>query len=65
VHLSDITVTDIFQSFTYKVAAKINSHRYGTKLGPCVIVTLCISIVEIEAEAEARKSEAEAESEAE
>ena len=60
-HLSDITVTDIFQSFTYKVAAKINSHRYGTKLSPYVIVTLCISIVE----AEARKSEAEAEAEAE
>jgi len=63
VHLSDITVTDVFQSFTYKMAAKINSHRYGTKLGPCVIVTLCISIVE--AEAEARKSEAESEAEAE
>ena len=62
-HLSDITVTDVFQSFTYKMAAKINSHRYGTKLGPCVIVTLCISIVEIEAEA--RKSEAESEAEAE
>ena len=62
-HLSDITVTDIFQSFTYKVAAKINSHRYETKLSPYVIVTLCISIVEIEAEA--RKSEAESESEAE
>jgi len=27
-----ITVTNIYQSFTYKMAAKINWHRYGTKL---------------------------------
>jgi len=24
--------SDIYQSFTYKMAAKINWHRYGTKL---------------------------------
>ena len=34
-HLSDIKVTDIFQSFTYKMAAKINWHRYRTKLRHC------------------------------
>jgi len=27
-----ITVTNISKSFTYKMAAKINRHRYGTKL---------------------------------
>jgi len=32
-------VTNISQSFTYKMAAKINRHRYGTKY---VTVTLCI-----------------------
>ena len=31
-HLSAITVTNIYQSFTYKTAAKINWHRYETKL---------------------------------
>ena len=30
--LSAIAVTGIFQSFTYKMAAKISWHRYGTKL---------------------------------
>jgi len=35
-YLSTITVTDISQSFTYnKTAAKINWHRYGTKLRHC------------------------------
>jgi len=29
-NLSAITVTNISQSFTYKMAAKINWHRYGT-----------------------------------
>jgi len=29
-YLSDITVTNISQSFTYKMAAKINWRRYGT-----------------------------------
>jgi len=29
---SAITVTNIYQRFTYKMAAKINRHRYGTKL---------------------------------
>ena len=38
-YLSAITVTNISQSFTYKMAAKINWHRYGTKY---VTVTLCI-----------------------
>ena len=28
-------VTNIYQSFTYKMAAKINWHRYGTKLRHC------------------------------
>jgi len=30
-----ITVTNISQSFTYKMAAKINWHRYGTELRQC------------------------------
>ena len=37
--LSAITVTHISKSFTYKMAAKINWHRYGTiitSLSPCV-----------------------------
>jgi len=35
-HLSAITVTSIYQSFTHKMAAKkINWHRYGTKLRHC------------------------------
>ena len=34
-YLSAITVTNISQSFTYKMAAKINWHRYGTKLRHC------------------------------
>ena len=29
--LSAVTVTNISQSFTYKMAANINWHRYGTK----------------------------------
>jgi len=28
-------VTNIYQSFTYKMAAKINWHRYGTKVRHC------------------------------
>jgi len=34
-NLSAITVTNISQSFTYKMAAKNNWHRYGTKLRHC------------------------------
>ena len=34
-YLSTITVTNIYQSFTYKMAAKIKWHRYGTKLRHC------------------------------
>ena len=34
-YLSAITVTNIFQSFTYKMAAEIDWHRYGTKLRHC------------------------------
>ena len=30
-----LSVTNISQSFTYKMAAKINWHRYGTKLCHC------------------------------
>ena len=33
--LSTITVTNIYQSFTYKMAAKINWNRYETKLRHC------------------------------
>ena len=33
--LSAITVTNISQIFTYKMAAKISWHRYGTKLRHC------------------------------
>ena len=35
-------VTGIFQSFTYKMAAKTSWHRYGTKLRHWV--TLCIRL---------------------
>jgi len=31
-YLSAITVANIYKSFTYKMAVKINWHRYGTKL---------------------------------
>jgi len=31
-YLSAIAVTNIYQSFTYTMAAKINWHRHGTKL---------------------------------
>jgi len=34
-YLSAITVTSIFRSFTYKMAAKTGWHRYGTKLRHC------------------------------
>ena len=34
-YLSAITVTSIFQSFTYKMVAKTSWHRYGTKLCHC------------------------------
>ena len=34
-YLSAITVTNISQSFTYRMAAKINWHTYGTKLHHC------------------------------
>jgi len=33
--LSAITVANIYKSFTYKMVAKINWHRYGTKLRHC------------------------------
>jgi len=32
---SDIRVTNISKSFTHKMAAKTNWHRYGTKLRHC------------------------------
>ena len=41
-NLSAITVTNISKSFTYKMAAKINWHRYGTN-DYYVTVTLCIN----------------------
>jgi len=31
-YLGTVTITSIFQSFTYKMAAKTRWHRYGTKL---------------------------------
>jgi len=34
-YVSTITVRNIYQSFAYKMAAKINSHRYGTNLRHC------------------------------
>jgi len=34
-YLSAITVTNIYQSFTYKMATEIDRHRYGTKLRHC------------------------------
>jgi len=42
-YLSAVTTTDISQSFTYKLAAKINGHRYGTKLRHCRPVYTSIS----------------------
>ena len=40
-NLSAITVTNISKSFTYKMAAKINWHRFGTIITS--LVTLCIN----------------------
>jgi len=37
-YLSAITVTTIFQSFTYKMVAKTSWHIYGTKLHHCPLV---------------------------
>ena len=34
-YLSAITVTNVYQSCTYKMAAKIKWHRYETKLRHC------------------------------
>jgi len=34
-YLSAVTVTNISRSFTHKMAAKINWHRYGTRLRHC------------------------------
>jgi len=34
-YLGDITVTNISQSCTYKMAAKTSWNRYGTKLRHC------------------------------
>jgi len=42
-YLSAITVTNIYQSFTYKMTAKINWHRYGTKLRHCH--PMCIQLL--------------------
>ena len=38
-----MTVTNISKSFTHKMAAKINWHRYGTKLPHCH--HMCIGVV--------------------
>jgi len=52
VHLSDITVTNISKSLTYKMVAKIDWHRYGTKLRHChpmyadrLIISCCPSLL--------------------
>jgi len=34
-NLSDSRVTNIYKSFTHKMAAKTSWHRYGTKLRHC------------------------------
>jgi len=34
-HLSGVTVRNIYESFTHKMAAKTSWHRYGTKLRHC------------------------------
>ena len=34
-YLSGITVRNIYESFTHKMAAKASWHRYGTKLRHC------------------------------
>ena len=41
-YLSAISVTNISQSFTYKMAAKINWHGYGTKF----YVTVTLSVLQ-------------------
>ena len=47
-YLSDNRVTNISKSFTHKMAAKTNWHRYGIKLGryhPCIgIGPACVSV---------------------
>jgi len=45
-YLSAITVTIISQSFTYKMATKVNWHRYGTKLRHCHPVYFHISSID-------------------
>ena len=35
VYSSGITVTNIYESFTHKMATKTSWHRYGTKLRHC------------------------------
>ena len=46
-YLSSIAVTNIYQSFTYKMAAKIGWHRYWTKLRHCrpVYSRICTTMV--------------------
>jgi len=44
VYLSDSRVTNIFKSFTYKMAAKISWHRYGKKLRHCHPVYIYLSV---------------------
>jgi len=46
VYLSEVTVTNIYESFTHKLAAKTSWHRYVTKLRiinvHCVCVCVCV-----------------------
>jgi len=45
-YLNDITVSNLSQSFTHKMAAKTSWHRYGTKLRHChPVYTLAVHIV--------------------
>ena len=43
-YLSAVSVTNISHSFTYKMAAKINWHRYGTKLRHCYPMYTIVNI---------------------
>jgi len=46
-YLSNITVRNIYESFTHKMAAKTSWHRYGTNLRHChpVYTECCVYTV--------------------
>jgi len=44
VYLGDITVANIFRSFTHKMATKTRWHRYGSKLRHCHLMYCCFLV---------------------